>query len=78
MNEDMQAVLRYVNSVIDHNPNVTSWNRVYEATQEDALMCKLMEKVYRGFPQTRYDLEPNLKPYFKHRSYSMAGGPFEE
>ena len=67
LNEDMQTVLRYVNSVIGHNPSVTSWNRVYEATQEDALMCKLMEKVYRGFPQTSYDLDPDLRPYFKHQ-----------
>ena len=27
LNEDMQTVLRYVNSVIGHNPNVTSWNK---------------------------------------------------
>ena len=35
--------------------------------QDDALMCKLMEKVYRGFPQTSYDLDPDLRPYFKHQ-----------
>ena len=39
LNEDMQTVLRYVNSVIGLSPNVTSWNRCVRWCWFDGTAC---------------------------------------
>ena len=38
-------------------------------------MTKLMEVVLRGFPQSSYDLNEDLRPYHKYRhELHIAGG----
>ena len=55
--------------------NVITWNRLYEAVQEEPLMVKLMEVVLRGFPQSSYDIHEDLRPYHKYRhELHIAGG----
>ena len=36
---------------------VITWERLYEAVQEDQVLVKLMEVVLRGFHRLRYDLQ---------------------
>ena len=54
---------------------VITWDRLYEAAQEEPLMVKLMEVVLRGFPQSSYDIDEDLRPYHKYRhELHIAGG----
>ena len=54
---------------------VIMWNRLYEAAQEEPLMVKLIEVVLRGFQQSSYDLDEDLRPYHKYRhELHIAGG----
>ena len=64
---DVHAVMR------TDEISVITWDRLYEAAQEEPLMVKLMEVVLRGFPQSSYDEE--LRPYQKYRhELHIAGG----
>ena len=54
---------------------VITWEKLYEAVQEDPVMVKLIEVVLRGFPQSSYDIDEELKPYHKFRhDLHIAGG----
>ena len=46
---------------------VISWSRVYKATQEDKMLVKLIEEIKRGVPESRYDLEKELRQFHKYR-----------
>jgi hypothetical protein len=47
---------------------VITWERLYEVANEDRLLVKLKEVVLRGFPQSSYDVDEELKQFhkFKH------------
>ena len=54
---------------------VITWDRLYEAAQEEPLIVKLMEVVLRGFPHSIYDLDEDLRSYHKYRhELHIAGG----
>ena len=54
---------------------VITWERLYEAVQEDPLLVKLMEVVLRGFPQSSHDVDEHLKQYHRFRhDLHVAGG----
>jgi hypothetical protein len=48
--------------------SVITWERLYEAANEDRVLVKLKDVVLRGFPQSSYDVDEELKQYhkFKH------------
>jgi hypothetical protein len=47
--------------------SVITWERLYEVANDDPVMVKLMEVVLRGFPQSSYDVDEELKQYHKLR-----------
>ena len=47
--------------------SVITWERLYEVANEDPVLVKLMEVVLRGFPQSSYDVDEELKQYHKFR-----------
>ena len=48
--------------------SVITWERLYEVSNEDRVLVKLKEVVLRGFPQSSYDVDEELKQFhkFKH------------
>jgi hypothetical protein len=48
--------------------SVIMWERLYEVANEDRVLVKLKEVVLRGFPQSSYDVDEELKQFrkFKH------------
>ena len=77
---DIVATLKSVRSKVKAVMNsdkikVITWDRLYEATQEDPVMVRLVEMVYRGFPQRCYDVNDALKPYyhFRHDLHVVSG-----
>ena len=54
---------------------VITWERLYEAVQEDPLLVKLIEVVLRGLPQSSHDVDEDLKQYHRFRhDLHVAGG----
>jgi hypothetical protein len=41
--------------------SVITWERLYEVANEDRVLVKLKEVVLRGFPQSRYDVDEELR-----------------
>ena len=55
--------------------SIITWNRLYEAAPEVPVMVKLMKLVLRGFPQSSYGVNEELRPYHKYRhKLYIAGG----
>jgi hypothetical protein len=48
--------------------SVITWERLYEVANEGRVLVKLKEVVLRGFPQSSYDVDDELKQFnkFKH------------
>jgi hypothetical protein len=48
--------------------SVITWERLYKVANEDRVLVKLKEVVLRGFPQSSYDVDEELKQFhkFKH------------
>jgi hypothetical protein len=48
--------------------SVITWERLYEVANEDRVLVKLKEVVLRGFPQSSYDVDEELRHFhkFKH------------
>jgi hypothetical protein len=41
--------------------SVITWERLYEVANEDRVLVKLNEVVLRGFPQSSYDVDEELR-----------------
>jgi hypothetical protein len=62
---DIVAVLKSVRNKVKavmHSDKikVITWDRLYEATQEDPVMIRLVEMIYRGFTQRSYDVDEEI------------------
>ena len=58
-------------------PKVVTWERLYEAVQEDKVLVKLIEVVLRVFPQSSHDVDEDLKQYHRFRhDLHVAGVSF--
>lgn len=44
-----------------------SWDALRQATSSDPQMCKLIEHIEYGFPITRENMHPELRPYYQFR-----------
>ena len=53
-----------------------TWGRLHEAAQEDPLMVKLTEVVLRGFPQSSYDVDEELRIYLFYLTRKGIASPF--
>ena len=65
-----------VGSVIGNTRvEVISWDRLSAAAHEDLVMAKLVEQIYRGFPDSSRDLDPDLRTYhrFRHDLHVIDG-----
>jgi hypothetical protein len=75
--DDMEAGVHAV--MRTEKIKVMTWDRFYEAVQEEPLMVKLMEVVLQGFPQSSFDIYEDLMPYHKYRhELHIAGGVLQE
>ena len=52
-----------------------SWARVYEATQKDKTLVRVIDEVERGMPDSSYQLEKDLRPFhqFRHSLHVVDG-----
>ena len=48
--------------------SVITWDRLYEVANEDREQVKLKEAVLRGFPQSSYDVDEEIRHYHKHKN----------
>ena len=46
--------------------SVNTWERLYEVANEEKVLVKLKEVVLRGFPQSSYDVDEELKQFHKY------------
>ena len=75
MKARVDAIEAGVHAVMRINKiNVITRDSLYEATQEEPLMFKLFEVVLRGFSQSSYNLEEDLRPYHRYRQLHIADG----
>jgi hypothetical protein len=47
--------------------SVITWETLYEVANEDRVLVKLKEVVLRGFPQSSYDIDDELKQFHKFK-----------
>ena len=69
---DMEANIRSVGANVHtvmqtDRVNVITWDILYEETQRDPVMIKLVDMIIRGFPASSYDMPLELRQFFKFR-----------
>ena len=47
--------------------SVITWERLYDVANEDREQVKLKEVVLRGFPQSSYDLDEEIRQYHRYK-----------